>query len=108
MAEAARAGTPLSQGMALGRLGEPSTASAAAWAAAGAVARMLPDAPLPRWPGPSLDEIASRLDSECEWLVTNGVLPPDRGRDTTVDTGVHARRPADHPTCSSTVTRSPA
>ena len=64
-------------GTALGRLGEPSTASAAAWAAAGAAARMLHDAPLPPWPGESLDEIASDLDRECEWLVTNGVLPTD-------------------------------
>jgi hypothetical protein len=39
-------------GTALGRLGEPSTASAAAWAAAGAAARMLHDAP-PPWPGRS-------------------------------------------------------
>jgi aminoglycoside phosphotransferase len=64
-------------GTALGCLGEPSTASAAAWAAAGAAVRMLHDAPLPPWPGRSLDEIASRLDGECEWLVTNGVLPID-------------------------------
>ena len=64
-------------GSALGRLGEPSTASSAAWAAAGAAARMLHDAPLPPWPGQTLDEIASRLDGECEWLVTNGVLPAD-------------------------------
>ena len=64
-------------GTALGRLGEPSIASAAAWAAAGAAARTLHDAPLPPWPGESLDEIASQLDSECEWLVTNGVLPTD-------------------------------
>jgi hypothetical protein len=34
-------------GTALGRLGEPSTASAAAWAAAGAAVRRLHDAPLP-------------------------------------------------------------
>jgi aminoglycoside phosphotransferase len=64
-------------GTALGRLGEPSAASAAAWAAAGAAARMLHDAPLPPWPGKSLDEIASELDGECEWLVANGVLPAD-------------------------------
>jgi aminoglycoside phosphotransferase (APT) family kinase protein len=64
-------------GTALGRLGEPSTASAAAWAAAGAAVRMLHDAPLPPWPGQSPDEIASHLDGECEWLVTNGVLPTD-------------------------------
>ena len=62
-------------GTALARLGEPSTASPAAWAAAGAAARMLHDAPLPPWPGRSPDEIASHLDRECEWLVTNDVLP---------------------------------
>jgi aminoglycoside phosphotransferase (APT) family kinase protein len=64
-------------GTALGRLGEPSAASPAAWAAAGAAARMLHDAPLPPWPGWSVDETASHLDVECEWLVTNGVLPAD-------------------------------
>src|SRR5437667_6274400 len=64
-------------GTALGRLGEPSTASSAAWAAAGAAARTLHDAPLPPWPGQSLDEIASDLDGECEWLIANGVLPAD-------------------------------
>jgi aminoglycoside phosphotransferase len=63
------------RGTALGRLGKPSTASDAAWAAAGAAARMLHEAPLPPWPGQSVDEIASQLDSECDWLVTNGVLP---------------------------------
>jgi len=55
-------------GTALGRLGESSTASSAAWAAAGAATRMLHDAPLPPWPGRSLNDIASRLDGECEWL----------------------------------------
>jgi aminoglycoside phosphotransferase (APT) family kinase protein len=64
-------------GKALGHLGEPSTASQAAWAAAGAAVRMLHQAPLPPWPGKSSDEMASRLDAECEWLVTNGVLPTD-------------------------------
>jgi aminoglycoside phosphotransferase (APT) family kinase protein len=64
-------------GTALGRLGEPSAASPAAWAAAGAAARLLHDAPLPPWPGQSLDEIASELDSECEWLIAGGVLPAD-------------------------------
>jgi aminoglycoside phosphotransferase len=64
-------------GTALGLLGEPSTASSAAWAAAGAAVRKLHDAPLPPWPGRSLDEIASRLDGECEWLITNSVLPTD-------------------------------
>jgi aminoglycoside phosphotransferase (APT) family kinase protein len=38
---------------------------------------MLHDAPLPPWPGRSVDELASRLDAECEWLVRNGVLPTD-------------------------------
>jgi aminoglycoside phosphotransferase len=64
-------------GTALGRLGEPSTGSSAAWAAAGAAARTLHDAPLPPWPGKSLDELASLLEGECEWLLTNGVLPSD-------------------------------
>jgi aminoglycoside phosphotransferase len=64
-------------GTALGRLGEPSTASPSAWAAAGAAARILHDSPLPPWPGQSLDEIAAELDGECEWLISNGVLPAD-------------------------------
>ena len=68
----ALAGLP---GRALGRLGEPSPASPAAWAAAGAAARLLHDAPLPPWPGRSPDELASRLDSECDWLIANDVLP---------------------------------
>lgn len=62
-------------GTALGRLGEPSTASPAAWAAAGAAARKLHDAPLPPWAGRDCDELTSQLDAECEWLVANGVLP---------------------------------
>ena len=62
-------------GTALGRLGEPSAASPAAWAAAGAAARVLHDAPLPPWPGARAGEVASDLDRECEWLVANGVLP---------------------------------
>ena len=64
-------------GTALGHLGEPSTASSAAWAAAGAAVRTLHDAPLPPWPGRSLDELASRLAVACEWLVANDVLPAD-------------------------------
>jgi aminoglycoside phosphotransferase (APT) family kinase protein len=64
-------------GTALGRLGEPSTASSAAWAAAGAAVRVLHDAPLPPWSGRSLEEIASILDSECTWLLANDVLPTD-------------------------------
>jgi aminoglycoside phosphotransferase (APT) family kinase protein len=64
-------------GTALGRLGEPTTASPAAWAAAGAAVRTLHDAPLPPWPGHGPDELASRLDGECAWLLANGVLPAD-------------------------------
>ncbi|KUL54758.1 aminoglycoside phosphotransferase [Streptomyces sp. NRRL F-4489] len=67
-------------GTALGRLGEPSSASSAAWAAAGAAVRKLHDAPLPSWPGrggQSLDELVAELDGECEWLVRNGVLPAE-------------------------------
>ena len=64
-------------GTALGRLGEPSPASSAAWVAAGAAARRLHDAPLPPWPGRRLDELASRLDDECEWLLGSGVLDTD-------------------------------
>jgi aminoglycoside phosphotransferase (APT) family kinase protein len=62
-------------GRALGRLGEPSAATPAAWAAAGAAARMLHDAPLPPWPGRSPGEIASELDVECDLLISSGILP---------------------------------
>jgi aminoglycoside phosphotransferase (APT) family kinase protein len=62
-------------GTALGRLGEPSPASPAAWAAAGAAVRTLHDAPLPPWPGQSPGEITSELDGECEWLLANDILP---------------------------------
>ena len=64
-------------GTALGRLGEPSTASPAAWAAAGAAVRTLHDAPLPPRRGRSADEFAAHLDRECAWLIANDVLPTD-------------------------------
>ncbi|WP_203819156.1 phosphotransferase [Paractinoplanes ferrugineus] len=64
-------------GTALGRLGEPSPASPAAWAAAGAALRKLHDAPLPPWPGRSLDEVAAELEVECELLVSSAILPAD-------------------------------
>jgi aminoglycoside phosphotransferase (APT) family kinase protein len=64
-------------GTALARLGQPSASSPAAWAAAGAAVRMLHDAPLPPWPGLSLDTLAAELDVECEWLLANDVLPAD-------------------------------
>jgi aminoglycoside phosphotransferase (APT) family kinase protein len=63
-------------GSALGRLGEPSTASSAAWAAAGAAVRMLHDAPLPPWRSRRGPGRAASLDGECKWLLANDVLPP--------------------------------
>jgi len=65
------------RGTALGHLGEPSTASSASWAAAGAAARALHDAPLPPWPGRNVDDLASRLDVESKWLIANDILPAD-------------------------------
>ena len=65
------------RGKALGRLAEPSAASPAAWAAAGAAIRQLHDAPLPPWRGKGVDELASRLARECDWLVATEVLPVD-------------------------------
>ena len=64
-------------GRALGRNPGVSTAPPAAWAAAGAAVRTLHDAPLPPWLGPTVDELASRLTHECDWLIANGVLPGD-------------------------------
>ncbi|WP_262057275.1 phosphotransferase family protein [Streptomyces sp. STR69] len=67
-------------GTTLGRLGGPSTGSPAEWAAAGAAIRKLHDAPLPTRPGGagrSIDALTAELDTECESLVTNGVLPTD-------------------------------
>ena len=65
------------QGTALGHLGDPSPASPAAWAAAGAAVRALHDAPLPPWPGRDPELIAAELARECDWLVGSGVLPAD-------------------------------
>ena len=63
-------------GQALGRLGEPSPASPAAWAAAGAAARTLHDAPLPARPGRRADSLVrAELEAECELLVASGMLP---------------------------------
>lgn len=65
-------------GRALGVLGEPSDASAAAWEAAGAAVRRLHQAPLPPWPGRrGPEDVAAELDRECEWLLASGVLPGD-------------------------------
>ncbi|UZN03780.1 phosphotransferase family protein [Cellulomonas sp. S1-8] len=71
-------------GTALGVLGEPSAASPAVWAAVGACIRRLHDAPLPPWPGRSLDDLRAGLDRECAWLLAGSVLPADvvrRNRD---------------------------
>jgi aminoglycoside phosphotransferase (APT) family kinase protein len=65
------------RGRALGHLGEPSPASSVAWAAAGAAVRTLHDAPLPPWLGRTIDQLATRLATECEWLVANHVLPAE-------------------------------
>lgn len=64
-------------GRTLGRLGQSSTASPAAWAAVGAAIRTLHDAPLPPWPEKGVDQLASQLGEECHWLVTNDVLTAD-------------------------------
>src|SRR3981081_3771352 len=64
-------------GTALGRLEEPSPASPAAWAAAGAAVRRVHDSPLPPWPGRSVDELATQVDVECDWLVANDIPPAD-------------------------------
>lgn len=65
------------RGTALGRLGERSAASPAAWAAAGAAVRMLHEAPPPPWRSRRDSDRVSSLDAECEWLVANDVLPAD-------------------------------
>jgi aminoglycoside phosphotransferase (APT) family kinase protein len=64
-------------GRALGRLGEPSTASPAAWAAAGTAVRTLHDAPLPPWRSHRDSEQAPSLDRESTWLLANDVLPAE-------------------------------
>jgi hypothetical protein len=57
-------------GTALGRLQEPSTASAAARAAAAAAVRTLPAAPVPPWPGRSVDDLARQV--ACRLPVSGG------------------------------------
>lgn len=64
-------------GTALGRLGQSSTASPAAWTSVGAGLRALHDAPLPPWPATPLDELATRLARECRWLLAGDVVPAD-------------------------------
>jgi len=64
-------------GTALGVLGEPSPASPRGWAAAGATIRRLHDAPVPPWPGRTLDDVAAELDRECTALLADRMLPAD-------------------------------
>ncbi|MBL1073662.1 aminoglycoside phosphotransferase family protein [Nocardia sp. 2] len=64
-------------GAPLGCLGQPSTASRAAWTAAGATVRTLHDAPLPPAPGRSPEQTAALLDSECAWILEREILPAE-------------------------------
>ena len=68
-------------GGALGHLGEPSLASSQAWVAAGAAVRTLHDAPLPPWPGRSVDELATRLDADASGSSRTMCSPPTRSLD---------------------------
>lgn len=61
-------------GKPLGKLGEPSSASPAAWVAAGAAIRELHDAALPPWMSKDPGELAAELDEECAWLIAHDVL----------------------------------
>lgn len=61
-------------GAPIARLGEPSTATPDSWAAAGSALRALHDAPLPPWPGRTVEHFVEHLEGECRWLVDNGVL----------------------------------
>ena len=62
-------------GAPIARLGTPADATPAAWEAAGAAVRALHDAPLPPWPGKTVEEFTAHLDGECEWLVGSDAVP---------------------------------
>lgn len=62
-------------GTALGRLGEPSAASAAAWSAAGAAVRRRHDSPAPPWQGGTPDRHRAELAHECAWLTAHDIVP---------------------------------
>ena len=64
-------------GRALGRLGAPSTATPAAWAAAGAVVRRLHDSVAPAWTGRGPEQYAASLEQECAWLLAHDVVPAE-------------------------------
>ncbi len=65
------------RGQPLGELGDVSTATSKAWAAAGAAIRRLHESPLPARTGPTIDDLANRLRQECNWIVANDVLPTE-------------------------------
>ncbi|HYP74236.1 MAG TPA: phosphotransferase, partial [Microbacterium sp.] len=44
---------------------------------AGAAIRELHEAPLPPWPGRSVEDVAMELDRECAWLLAHDVLPAE-------------------------------
>ena len=97
-------------GSRLGHLGEPSTASSAAWAAAGATIRRLHDASLPPWPGRQIAELGSEVAGACEWLLRNDVLSHDDSNATGASRRPscgHGRRPSCTVTCRSTMCSSP-
>jgi aminoglycoside phosphotransferase (APT) family kinase protein len=62
-------------GVELGRLGEPSQASSAAWIATGALVRRLHETPPPPWPPADPAGTREQLDTECRWLVDHGHVP---------------------------------
>lgn len=64
-------------GMALGTYGTPSSASDAAWQAAGTAVRLLHDAPLPPRVSRAPAAAVAALDRECTALVEEGLLPAD-------------------------------
>src|SRR5260221_3341170 len=66
-------------GTALGRLGEPSTASPAAWAAAGAAVPTLHHPPLPPRPGRGINELPPRLAGASEGHGCQHRPPPSPG-----------------------------
>jgi aminoglycoside phosphotransferase (APT) family kinase protein len=70
-------------GAPIARLGAPSTASPAVWAAVGATLRRLHDAPPPPWPARGLARVDDDLAAGAAWLVDTGRLPAavvDRNR----------------------------
>lgn len=71
LALATLAGTPI------GKLDEPSRASAAAWRSVGEAVRAMHDAPLPDRMGKTRESRRARLDSACDWLRNNHTVPAE-------------------------------